>query len=267
MRCAVTTPTEGQIVVCDEGPEPSDGKIVVCDEGPEPSDGKIVVCDKGTEEEEEQPVDDPCEVAGAPGIVSPSAGSVVTGHPDTGTLIQVSGGIPPYSVSYSKGSVSQISALKWRITALSSCGSPGSPAWGTITVTDACGRMATRDVRNTGGIWCCLTPNTPGACPANVRFECTANNTGSYSGGRDCYCLGLSRILNGYSYTVGGYRYTDNIRCRTQGALDTSPSCDLTPLDGSNPCNNPCGGGAGDPEAYGCVSCVVGRWVEEWRCP
>jgi len=118
---------DGQIRICNEGPEPSAGQIVICDPAPEPSEGKIVIC---------------------PPKCGPDIPALVisgTETPSVGSQYSASGGKPPYRFSISAG---QIALGTGVVTDLSGvCGS------GSVSVADACGNMSRVDVRFPTGTW------------------------------------------------------------------------------------------------------------------
>jgi hypothetical protein len=169
----VTTPTEGEIQICDEGPEPSDGTITLCDKAPEPSDGTIIICA------------DPC------GDDLPALTIDGTPTPTVGSDYSATGGRGPYTYSISSASIGPGTGV---ITSLNgACGS------GTVAVSDDCGNLASMTVRFPSGQWVLTSSEAYGPCSTP---HCTV-----WPG---CGALSNKTVINGSTKTIYYYKSTED---------------------------------------------------------
>jgi hypothetical protein len=235
------------IRVCEE--EGKNNDIRVCEEK-EHSD--IVICD------EKEELD--CDTAPNPAITGSDGG---TSGITVGAVYTGYSGTKPYSWEFDEGTLTVTGADNETATVatISSCASSGDVRWGTITITDACSKSIEKDIRLTGGEWCCTDPKIPDTCPGSITVNCNQDtfdnsrppDTSEYS----CYVIGGTPCgISNRKTIIGGFRYTENIFCYKAG------SCGTTPIDGSNPCIT-----TGCNEGAQCDrSCVVARWSQEWVC-
>lgn len=133
-----------KVSLCDQEDQLPDGKIRLCKENKE-NDGKIRLC-------EEEKVD-PCEASAM--ILTGS------GAPEEGSGYSVLGGIAPFAWSISAGTI-EGDGRNAAVTDLS-----GACGMGTVSVTDACGRTLTKEVRFPDGQWV-LDSSECGPCGCDI---------------------------------------------------------------------------------------------------
>jgi hypothetical protein len=233
------------IRVCDEGGENND--IVVCEEE---KNSDIIVCE---EEEKEN-----CTIATAPSIDDPAANSSVS----EGTVINISGGVQPYSVFASQVTLTKNSDTQWEFGTMPTCASPGDSATSTITVTDACGRIDTKVVllSLTGARWCCDNPTAGndgcGISHIDVLNDECYPDEGLPSGTTYEPCV--PSISGTQYYILDGVGVKEQWRCVWE--LSVGGLTPPTPLDGSDTCE---GRSCGGHDAW---TLATGRSFAYWRC-
>ena len=98
------------IRICDKDSVQVPGDIRICDEQSTPAPGDIRIC---SDEDK-----DPCLSSDVPTVSG-------DGDCNVGDIYSASGGIGPYTWSFSGGSIDQFG----EITAIDACSSPGDPRW------------------------------------------------------------------------------------------------------------------------------------------
>lgn len=137
--------------------------------------------------------------------------------PTDGSQYTATGGIEPYTWSITKGSITQTGV----VTVSGQCGTA------TVTATDSCGNVETKDVRMPGGVWVFVSFTGVNTC-----------TSGFYHFERECV------IMEGGIRTAYGYECGENYG---PGGCNKPPPCSFN-CPGLMPNHNYIG-------------------VEEWRCP
>jgi len=150
----VTNNTSGTVRICDPAEEGDDvGTVKLCDPAEEGDVGRLRFCDE--DNPQVLSPQDPCYGIDPMKITG-------TAEPDEGSWYTVTGGKPPYTWTISDGTINDNGV----ITDLDGvCGS------GTVTVTDACGQTATKDIRFPDGQWV-LVGEEAGPCGEISGLSC-----------------------------------------------------------------------------------------------
>lgn len=273
------------IQICDRDKEVPSTDIRICDESQEkPYD--IRICDEAQD--------------GCKNVLNPLA---VSGDADcnVGDIYTVSGGLGPYTWTFSGGSIdpgAESSAAE--VTAISACGAAGSARWATITATDTCGTVASLEVRLPNGTWVvvstCGSTNDYDTSFGDFRSNLAACGSPmadfNWNGCTRDSLSTTGRVSNYENYTYsGGYRYfpqfkagRDGTQCSQGGGSCRSIA---QPWDGQNGniqgtessgtlsgcCGSDVVSGSGYIAIYpGCWRidysvCLRYLQTSEWQCP
>lgn len=135
------------------------------------------------------------------GISGPTVAAV-------GEFYSAGGGIGPYSLSFSAGSIDEESG---ELLSISACSAPGERRTGFVRVTDSCGEQAEKEVVLPGGVWVLVEDN--------VRLE-------TYSAASpSCWCI--ETLVNGASMEkITWAPYCSTITCAMYGFEAGDSDCD-----------------------------------------
>ena len=191
-------------------------------------------------------------VSTPPEIYNPVNGTLVI----TGSLIMITGGLPPYSVSISKGTVEKINDTTWEIT-LPECELSGQLAVGTITVLDAC--LQEDEIQVFLGIpgasWVLVDSGVPS--PTN---DCAATPDECAPNVPEGIAVWTAIVGEGGNLI----KYEESVSCWCYCSGDTPPhavTCTTYPLTGASCASSVCG------FEGTCQACVTGRITYHWLCP
>lgn len=226
------------IKICtDELTSPYSSDIVICDTKEIAKPGDIRICDDGRTE-------NPCSTADA---------LTISGDEDVSVsdVYTASGGIAPYTYSFSGGSINS----DGQITAVSSCTGSGSSAMRTVMVTDSCGSSASLDVRLPSGEWV-LVEDVDHVCGGGVPCKTTDDAGWTYP-----YLYGpCSQPPSPTSYPV-----CSEIAGNTKIEATWASFLNLAGYSYSGPSTancGPCSTSGGSETAR-----IISGQRYEWRCP